>query len=57
MCDNIHYLRLCGMLMNGKNINAATDDIVSSDNMLYDAFGMSSDDILKNFLYYSDVSV
>ena len=57
MCDNIHYLRLCGMLMNGKNINAATDDIVSSDNMLYDAFGMSSEDILKNFLHYSDVSV
>lgn len=55
MCDNIHYLRLCGMLMNGSGFDESACDQVSSDNMLYNAFGMSSEDILENFCSSSDV--
>ena len=57
MSDNIHYLRLCGMLLSGKGIDDGTRDTVSADNMLYNAFGMSSEDILKKFLSAPDVSV
>ena len=45
------------MLMNGKGFEESAWDQVASDNMLYNAFGMSSEDILENFCSSSDVSV
>lgn len=49
MRDNIHYLLLCSQLMSGKYIGDGNADLMSVDNMFYDAFGMSSEDILENF--------
>ena len=43
--------------MNGICTDEDIVDRVSSDNMLYEAFGMSSEDILENFCSSSDVSV
>ena len=33
-------------LLNGENIEGCSLDLIKVDNMLYDAFGMSSEDIL-----------
>ena len=48
MNDDIKYLHLCAKLLTGKNIEESYADRVEADNVLYQAFGMSSDDILEN---------
>ena len=48
MSDDIKYLHLCAKLLTGKNIEGFYADPVEADNVLYQAFGMSSDDILEN---------
>lgn len=37
---------ICMKLLNGENIEGCSLDLIKVDNMLYDAFGMSSEDIL-----------
>ena len=48
MNDDIKYLHLCAKLLTGKNIESSYADRVEVDNILYQAFGMSSDDIKEN---------
>ena len=43
--------------MNGKHIDEYVVDRVCSDNMLYNAFGMSSEDILEKFRREPELSV
>ena len=50
MNDDIRFLHLCGRLMTGKDIDDCYADHALADNVLYHAFGMSSDDILENLL-------
>ena len=57
MCDNIHYLHLCSQLLSGRCIVDGNADTASADNMLYDAFGMSLEDILEKFRSSADLSV
>ena len=57
MNDSISYLRLCSMLMNGKNISDDIVDTVGVDNAFYSVFGMSSEDILENFQLGFDKSL
>ena len=57
MCDNIHYLHLCSQLLSGRCIVDGNADTASADNMLYDAFGMSLEDILENFRSSADLSI
>ena len=49
MKDDIRNLLLCGRLLSERCIPAAGMDPVEADNILYGAFGMSSEDILENF--------
>ena len=57
MRDNIHYFHFCAQLLNGQCIDDGNADIASADNMLYDAFGMSSEDILEKFRSPDEISV
>ena len=57
MCDNIHYLHLCSQLLSGRCIVDGNADTASADNMLYDAFGMSSEDILEILRSSPDLSI
>lgn len=49
MNEEIKYLNLCGRLMNGLGIDVNYADVVEADNILYEDFGMSSEDILESF--------
>ena len=49
MNEEIKYLNLCGRLMNGLGIDVNYVDAVEVDNILYEDFGMSSEDILESF--------
>jgi hypothetical protein len=48
MNDEIMNLLLCGRLMSEKGIGESDLDQVRADNILYGAFGMSSEEILEN---------
>lgn len=46
MKDGIGLPDICGKLLNGEDIGGCAGDLTKIDNMLYEAFGMSSADIL-----------
>lgn len=48
MNDEIMNLLLCARLMSEKGIGESDLDQVCADNILYGAFGMSSEEILEN---------
>ena len=49
MKDGIRLPDICGKLLNGEEIAGCAGDMTRIDNMLYAAFGMSSEDILAEF--------
>ena len=46
MKDGTMLHDVCAKLMNGEGVDCCAGDLTKIDNMLYDAFGMSSGDIL-----------